>query len=154
MSNVPQTRKALVANVEVCVVCLHAASIKQQGKMANHAKVPSRTSASANRASAAEERLTKEKHQRVADRSVSQGNQHLAPSGLTHARLQQQQLLPQSLCAAMLCCHAQWQRLSQGHAVQWHAAQWQQATDDEITSCLVFGAWESVDLPTGKARIT
>jgi hypothetical protein len=28
MSNVPQTRKALVAKVEVCVVCLHAASIK------------------------------------------------------------------------------------------------------------------------------
>jgi hypothetical protein len=37
MSNAPQTRKALVANVEVCVVCLHAVSIKRQGKIANHA---------------------------------------------------------------------------------------------------------------------
>jgi hypothetical protein len=38
---------------EVCVVCLHAASIKRQGKMANHEKVPSGNSAPTNRASAA-----------------------------------------------------------------------------------------------------
>jgi hypothetical protein len=72
------------------MVCLHAASIKRLGKMANHTKVPSGNSASANRASAAGERMTKDKHQRVAGKSLSQGNQHLAPSGLTHARLQQQ----------------------------------------------------------------
>jgi hypothetical protein len=74
----------------------------------------------------------------VAGRSVRQGNQHLAPSGVT-------QQLPQSPCAAMLCRRAQWQRLSRLDAVQW-----QQAIDDEITFCLLFGAWESVNLPQGK----
>jgi hypothetical protein len=77
--------------------------------MANCAKLPS-----GSRASAAGERLTNEKHQRVA--SICEGNQHLAPSGVTHARLLQQQQLPQSPCAAMFCRHAQWQRLSQGPA--------------------------------------
>jgi hypothetical protein len=73
------------------------------------AREDGKSRASANRAGAAGERLIKEKHQRVAGRSVSQGNPHLAPSGLTHARL-----LLQSLCAAMLCRRAEWQRLSQG----------------------------------------
>jgi hypothetical protein len=60
---------------------------------------------------------------------------------------------PATAAATSLCSHALPPRTEAEALSRPDADQWQQAIEDEVKSCLEFGAWEPADLPEGKQAL-
>jgi hypothetical protein len=83
-------------------------------------------------------------------REAPEGGQQVCEAGESASCIQRGDTCKAAAAAAeSLCSHALPPRTVAVAVSRPDAVQWQQAIDDEITSCLMFGAWESVDLPPG-----